>query len=100
MTILITLDQAKEHLRIDDLNDPAMEEDLFLKMEQASAIILDYIEVIDSGWDETTVPEHIRVTVLMVLGNLWDHRGDDKESEPITEAIKSVLRRTRTPVLA
>lgn len=99
MTILITLDQAKVHLRI-DTDDPEIEEDLLSKMEQASAIILDYIEVIDSGWDETTVPEHIRTTVLMVLGNLWEHRGDTKESEPITEAIKSVLRRTRTPVLS
>lgn len=94
---LITLDQAKEHLRIDGDDQ---EEDLLLKMEQASMIILDYIEVINSGWDHTNVPEHIRTCVLITLANLWDHRGDDKTNlDPIPPAVKSILYRTRTPVL-
>lgn len=100
---LITLAQAKRHLRItDNLQDHDVED----KRLQASAIVLDYIladvalgEVSTDSWfdslgDPLMVPAHVQAACMLILGNLYYNR-EGLDGETITPAVESLLRRTR-----
>lgn len=108
---LITIDQAKAHLRIDtDSLSPsdAADADLLLKMAQAESIILDYLKVPVTSpeyWDSTTVPPLVQAAVLLMLGELYRFRGDDVEAPThtigdLSPVITNILRRYRDPALA
>lgn len=93
---LITLDQAKRHLRI---VDNAQDQDIDDKRLQASAIVLDYTLEDGSAWldsagDPVLVPIHVQAATLLVLGNLFYNR-EGMDGETITPAVESLLRRTR-----
>ena len=109
---LITLDQAKTHLRI---TGDAHDLDLAQKMAAAEAAILSYINTtehwrgITTTWtDETTVPPDVQHSILLKLGELERFRGDDLSGESpaiqapadMSPAITGLLRRWRDPVLA
>lgn len=110
---LVTLAQAKAHLRIDTLNvsppDPA-EADLLLKMLAAEHIVLDYLKVPSTSpplWtDETDVPHLVSAAILMQLGELYRFRGDDdgkadrESAGSLSPTIEGILRRYRDPALA
>lgn len=80
MAALITYDQAKEHLR---LTGDEEENDLTLKMEQASAIVITYLKRPNHGWDVSTDPNDdpefaiVQAAILMVLADLYRDRGDE-----------------------
>lgn len=96
MTQLVDIYQAHKHLRIDD--DDA-DEDLDIKIEQASEIVIDYLKTSNSGWeDPDTVPYPIQAATLLVLGVLWEER--EGAVDPLTDAVKSLLHRFRDPALA
>lgn len=108
---LITLDQAKAHLRIDLTStspQEAWEADLTLKMAQAEHIILDYLKVPMTSpdyWDLTTVPPLVQSAILLQLGELYRFRGDDVEAPAhtpgdLSPVITNILRRYRDPALA
>lgn len=113
---VITLAQAKAHLRIDTPSGSpldAADQDLLLKMAAAEDIVLDYLKVPASSpplWDETTVPPLVQAAVLMQLGILYRFRGDDPgsiEQGPavdnagsLSPIIEGILRRYRDPALA
>lgn len=108
---LITLAQAKAHLRIDTPSvspTDAAEADLLLKMAQAESIILDYLKVPVTSpeyWNETTVPPLVQAAVLLQLGELYRFRGDDVEAPAhtigdLSPVITNILRRYRDPALA
>lgn len=108
---LITIDQAKAHLRIDTASGSpvdAADADLLLKMAAAEDIVLDYLKVPASSpplWDETTVPPLVQAAVLMQLGELYRFRGDDVEAPAhtpgdLSPVITNILRRYRDPALA
>jgi hypothetical protein len=110
---LITIDQAKAHLRIDTVSaspPDAAEVDLTLKMEAAEAIILDYLKVPVTSpplWtDETDVPPLVSAAILLQLGELYRFRGDDDgkaDREPsgsLSPLVEGMLRRYRDPALA
>ena len=88
MTMLVTLDQAKSHLRVDHDAD---DEDITLKIEAASAAVLAYVEdsqylFLDSSGDELDLYDtstdqaahrarHLcRQATLMVLGEFYRNR--------------------------
>jgi len=79
---LITLEQAKKHLRIDTPTTPTPDPgdaDILMKMAAAEAVVFDYLEVTDGSplpWTEaqTTV---VRAVVLMLVNELYRFRGDD-----------------------
>jgi gp6-like head-tail connector protein len=98
MAALVTLTQAKSHLRDPD----AAKADLELKIEQASAIILDYLKgEADPAWDEDTVPMPVQAATLLMLGHLYEHRGDDMTPDDVVwNAIGRLLCRFRDPALA
>jgi hypothetical protein len=112
---LITLAQAKTHLRI-ALDDLQHDDDLTLKMEAATVIILDYLKRPIGEWEAGSPGSPgggspgddqqltlVQIAILLVLGHLWAHRGDDLDEDqtgPITPAVESLLRRSRDPALA
>jgi hypothetical protein len=86
MVALLTLDAAKQHLRVTVDDDDGL---ITRQVEQASAICLNYIKktigtpdpddpsIVD--WTDATVPDDIAAAVAMMLGALrsapaWRHR--------------------------
>jgi hypothetical protein len=56
-----------------------------------------------AAWTDTNVPAPIKAATKLMLSHLYDHRGDEGESEPseaIWTAITRLLMRYRDPVLA
>lgn len=91
MTLLITMDEALAHLRCDA--DPDVER----KVAEASSIVLDYVTAEDKAdWDEATAPAVIRAATKLVLSTLYD----DRAADPLSPAVKNVLRRFRHPSMA
>ena len=100
---LVTLVQAKGHLRI---TLPALDPgdlDLQLKLDQAEAIILDYLDTsVDPTWvSPATAPGPVTASILLALGDLFEHRGDDMTlSEKTWQAIERILVRSRNAAIA
>ncbi len=101
MVALVSIDSAKAHLSIDWFDQ---DEELALKINDASDIVVDYLKRPDHGWDVETVPGQVRASVLLVLGALWAQRegvGDNAaDLDPISPTVVSLLRRMRDPALA
>jgi hypothetical protein len=101
--VLVTLVQAKAHLRI---TLPALDPgdlDIQLKLDQAEAIILEYIDTsVDAAWvSPATAPGPVTASILLALGDLFEHRGDDMTlSEDTWTAIARVLVRSRNAAIA
>lgn len=103
---LVSLDQAKDHLRVTHDND---DEDIFSKVEQASAIVLDYLKlsVTPTDWGNlsgdsppgTGVPHLIQAATLLILGELFKGR-ESSTVDVLSNAVKSLLHRYRDPALA
>ena len=97
---LATLEAAKLQIHV---SDPAREPEITLLLEQASAIVFDYIGArADPLWDETTAPDVVQAATLYTLGHLWEHRGDDTaaDDEKFWAGLSLRLMRTRDPALA
>ncbi len=97
---LVTLERAKAHLLIIGAADDA---EVLSKIAEAEAIVLDYIgdRTNANGWNKLTAPGVITSAVLIVLGALWEGREAAAESpEPISDAVRRLLRRYRKPPLA
>lgn len=120
--MLITKQQAIDHLRLPlEVGSPnsevasAMDRDLTMKMQQASALVLDYLKVSLTSppdWDAEagTVPLVIQLGTLVQLAEIWRFRGDDagtveqnrQKGEPgdICQQAKDYLYRWRDPAIA
>lgn len=99
MAALVTLLQCKKHLHVeDDLHDV----EITLKRDQATATIVDYLESrADPTWTDQTVPGPVSASILLLLGNFYEHRGDDmKPDAECWLAIERLLMRSRDPALA
>lgn len=117
MPTLITLEQAKSHLRLSDWGEsPSPEDtDLQLKIDQATEIVIDYItrpndidwqEEIQS-WTTTSVPKGIQAAVLAMTGYLYRFRGDDVAADIpksqhgfLPPDVVNYLHRWRDPAVA
>ncbi len=104
---LVTFDAALNHLRQQGaLSTSPPDDDLTLKIEQASALVLVHVKRpaewdIDS--DPTQDPEFaiVQAAVFKVLGNLYRFRGDDeKPMNPVGEDVIAMLSMLRDPALA
>lgn len=63
---------------------------------EATDIVIDYIMKPDHGWTIETVPGRISSAILLVIARLYA-----RDDEPVlTDAVKSILRRDRKPVVA
>lgn len=99
MATYVTFEQAKRHLRKNDVDE---DEDLDLKIQQAEAIILDYLKVTPPSSAQTDAI--IQAAILLQLTELYRFRGDEdapkREKGYLTPAIESLLCRLRDPALA
>ena len=93
MVALVTLAEAKDHLRVTGDDDDA---DITLKVGMATDIVIDYIEKPAHGWDATTAPPLIKAAILLVLSPLYD----DSEGDPLSDPVRRILHRQRDPALA
>lgn len=102
MVSLVSLADAKRHLYV-DFDDHDF--DIDLKIESATEIVIDYIKRPDHGWTEEDVPPLIRAAILLVLADLYEHRGDE-EPQPgpadgyLDKTVTRILHRYRDPALA
>jgi hypothetical protein len=100
---LVTLDVAKAHLRI---TDTAHDADVAQKVSSASASIRDYLdERNDPTWTPDTVPPWLQAAVLLLLGHLYEHRGDEfgpdsDNDDRVWTAIERLTRRSRDSTVA
>lgn len=105
---LVTLAEAEAHLRSVPVADLA---DVQLKLNAATAIILDYIgstehwRTIAAAWTDETVPGYVHSAILLQLEYLFVYRGsniDDRRTDvnELAPGVASLLRRTRDPVVA
>lgn len=99
---LITLTQAKQHLRIDTAAGQPDDPDLQLKIDQAEAIIRAYLKTRnDPAWTPATVPPAITAAILLLLTRLYEQRGDDEDNdEKLWGSIDHLLSLYRDPALA
>lgn len=98
MATYVTLDEAKDHLRVTTNIEDA---DIQLKLDVAEAIILDYIKAATPS--NQTI---FRGAVLLQCAELYRFRGDSPgwEGQPMSDgqlspAITNYLRRMRDPAL-
>ena len=94
MAALVTLAQARYRLRLTE-DDDYHEPDVQMKMEQATALVIDYIKRPDHGWTDADAPPVIQATILEVLMRLFEGAED-----PLSQGIKNMLQRYRDPALA
>lgn len=114
MTMLVTLDQAKAHLRVTHSSDDA---DIELKVEAASGAVLNYLKsaadaFLDSSGEPimttdsppvSTVPREVQQATLLMLGWMFNFReGEGQGMTPgyLPVAVVSLLYPLRDPALA
>jgi hypothetical protein len=95
---IVSLDQAKAQLRIDDTYSDT---ELTGMVDAASDIVAGYL-----GWGDpppydgstTPYPSRIQTATLLVLASLYEDR--EGANDPIGPGVVSILRRDRDPALA
>lgn len=103
MAALVTLPNAKVHLRITDSDHDA---DVQLKVNHASDVIVRYLASdADPAWTDVTVPNDVVAAILILLTHLYEDRGaaDDMKSDAdkqVWDCIARLLQQRRTPALA
>ena len=73
---LVSLEDAKGHLKIGHEYEDS---DILAKLDQAEAIVLDYLEVESDLWDASTVPQDVVAGILRMFTRLYAFRGDDPD---------------------
>jgi hypothetical protein len=91
---MVTIQQAKDHLRI---TDDASNADLGMKVDQASAIVMNHLKSqAVAGWDDgsVVVPGRVEAAVLLIVEYLYEHQPID------WNVINGLLVSYRDPALA
>ena len=96
--MLVDIDTAKRHLRRDDNYD---DERIALLIDQASEIMIDYLKLPEGTYQATDgspddVPRMVEAATLLVIESMYDR----PEVDPLTEAVRSILHRSRDPAIA
>lgn len=86
---MITLAEAKAHLRIDHAGEDA---DIELRLRMAHAIVADYISMTATSNSNADVED---AAVLLVLGELYANR--EASSDPLSKSVRGLLERLRVP---
>lgn len=113
---LVTLAEAKQHLKIPDYDSPSAEdESLQVKLYIAHELVIDYLsnrledqdEWIETmeDWTSSTAPKRVLGAILYEFGRLYRNRGDDDERGKSLQPILSpetriLLDRLRDPTIA
>jgi hypothetical protein len=102
---LVTLTQAKAHLQITLPEGDPGDAEIQSKLDEAEETILNYLkgargQAID--WvDPLTAPGPVTAAIKLMLGRLYEQRGDDEENdERVWTAIDRLLARYHSPAIA
>lgn len=107
---LVTMTEAKEHLRVDhDLDDAQINR----MRRQASGAVLDYmkIDIDETAFDyvdefgepiTNNIPQEVIAATLLALGALYENRDGDvfRSPQPLSQAAMDLLWRHRDPAMA
>jgi Phage gp6-like head-tail connector protein len=101
MAEMITLAEAKTHLRItDDWHDAEVQ----AVVTDADATIRGYLDTADDLlWDAVTAPPDVKRATLLLVSHFYEHRGDEDLEEnyqKVWATIVTLLRAWRIPTLA
>lgn len=101
MATYVTLQQAKDHLKITTPPGDAGDADLFVKLDSSEAIVLDYLKT----QTPTVAPALLVPAILLQFGELFRFRGDDADGPQqtagdLSPVVTNLLRRSRDPALA
>ena len=113
---LVTLEQAKAHLKLPSISPDPQDDDLDRKLQIAHENVMDYLsqrisdqdawqETVD-GWTEDTAPKRVIGAILAEFAFLYRWRGDDEQKAPehegdsVCPGAKRLLLRFRDPALA
>lgn len=103
---LVDAATAARHLNASP-EDQEFTEDIAIKIEQATAIVIRYIKRPNHGWTASTNPAAdtefaiVQAAILKVLGNLYKFRGDDTPvMDPLSPDVIALLSMVRDPSLA
>jgi hypothetical protein len=113
--MLVSLQQASDHLRRDTAADDA---DVTLKIHAASGAVLNYLKdaseafldtagfvPLDSNGDPIGVPYEVQAAVLLLLGDFYSNRGEDQNPNwgsqftYLPAAVTALLYPLRMPTL-
>lgn len=113
MVMLVTLEQASMHLRRDTDDDDS---DLSIKIKAASILVIRYLKdavtFLDSADEveydsagDPLVPEDVQSATLLIIGALYDSRGDNSEADffeggKLPPAARALLDTLRKPTMA
>lgn len=115
---IVTLAQAKQHLRLPSSSgSPSLEDaDLADKLEDAHALVLDYVadgktddyQTAMEAWDADTAPRAVRAAILRTFGDLHRFRGNDDDPAEVrvdgtfalSPRARQLLRLYRDPAIA
>ena len=100
--LLVTLAQAKAHLKITTPDGHPGDADIQDKLDAAETLIRKYLKASDDPtWTAETVPAIIPQTILLYLGREDIDRGDGKDiDEDVWQSIRNALSLYRKPGLA
>jgi hypothetical protein len=95
---LVSLPEAKAHLRITDTTHDA---DITQKLDAAQEAILAYEALAgDATWTDATVPRAVKHAILLLLTHYYEDRGEDlARDEAVWAAIGRLLALYRDPTL-
>lgn len=111
---IVSSDAARQHLRISDDEWSAEEDDFTLKLLQAHALVLDYVDRPNDDdfhaemleWDEDTAPKAVQAAILRQFADLVRFRGDDEDLAGradglhLSPRVRQLLAMYRDPALA
>lgn len=103
VTSLVSLRDAKRHLREGSAAVVQTDAEIQAKLYQATAFVLRLCgSLADDTWDETTVPVPVHTAILLHLAELYAERGDGEKARPFGEDAARYLIATgyRDPVVA
>lgn len=110
MVMLVSLEQASQHLRRDTTDDDA---DLTLKIQGASRTVLKYLKgntpfldtagevEFDTAGDPIGVPEDVQIATLILIASFYKYREGEENLDygRIPKAVSSLLYSLRTPTV-
>lgn len=97
---LVTLDEVK--MQVNRVGDDTVNAELQMMAEQATGIIIEYIDDPDVTdlYDVATVPTPVHHAILLQVTWMFMHRGDEVDTTGIAPGVDSVLKRTRKVAIA
>jgi hypothetical protein len=85
---LVTLPEAKVHLRI---TDTASDADISQKLAAAEEFVFAKLgDAADPAWTGATAPKGVRNAILIALDAFYERRGGDETAEDLRKALEAI----------